>query len=91
MTLGDNDKESDEQLIQNETDSHPLKSIISKTKTRAPTAVILGDSIIKNVYGNALTKSIKQKKHVVVKHFSGPKIEDMKHYVNPMQKNNLHK
>ena len=42
MTLGDNDKESDEQLIQNETDSHPLKSIISKTKTRAPTTVILG-------------------------------------------------
>ena len=41
MTLGDNDKESDEQLIQNETDSHPLKSIISKTKTRAPTTVIL--------------------------------------------------
>ena len=37
MTLGDNDKESDEQLIQNETDSHPLKSIISKSKTRAPT------------------------------------------------------
>ena len=30
MTLGDNDKESDEQLIQYETDSHPLKSIISK-------------------------------------------------------------
>ena len=85
MTTDDNDKQSDEQLMQNETDSHPLKSIISKTKTKAPTAVILGDWIIKNVYGNALTKSIKQKKHVVVKHFSGPKIEDMKHYVNPMQ------
>ena len=83
MTTDDNDKESDGQLIQNETDSNPLKPTISKT--RAPTTVILGDSIIKNVYGNAITKSIKHKKHVVVKHFSGAKIEDMKHYVKPTQ------
>ena len=74
MTTDDNDKESDEQLIQNETVSHPPKSIISKTKTRAPTTVILGDSIVKNIYGNAITKSIKHKKHVVVKHFSGAKL-----------------
>ena len=79
MTTDDNDKESDEQLIQNETVSHPPKSIISKTKTRAPTTVILGDSIVKNVYGNAITKSRKHKKHVVVKHFSGARITDMKH------------
>ena len=87
MATDDNDKESDEQLIQNKTDSHPLKSIISKTKTRAPTTVILGDSIsnVKNVYDNAITKSIKHKKYVVVKHFSGAKIEDMKNYVKPMQ------
>ena len=81
MTTDDNDKESEKQLIKNETDSHPLKSIISKTKTRAPTTAILGDSIVKNVYGNAITKSVKNKKHVVVKLFSGAKIEDMKHYV----------
>ena len=37
------------------------------------------------VYGNAITKSIKHKKHVVVKHFSGAKTEDMKHYVKPTQ------
>ena len=55
------------------------------SKTRAPTTVILGDSIIKNVYGNAITKSIRHKKHVVVKHFSGAKIVDMKHYVKPTQ------
>ena len=85
MTTDDNDKESDEQLIQNETESHPLKSIISKTKTRAPTTVILGNSIVKNVYGNAITKSIKDMKHVVVKHFSGAKVEDMKHYLKPTQ------
>ena len=87
MTTDDNDKESDGQLIQNETDSNPLKPTISKT--RAPTTVILGDSIIKNVYGNAITKSIKHKKHVVVKHFSGAKIEDMKHYVKPTQEKKL--
>ena len=88
MTADDNDKESDEQLIQNETDSHPLKSTISKTKTRVPTTVILGDSIVKIVYDNAITKSINHKTHVVrkhvVKHLSGAKTEDIKH-VNPTQ------
>ena len=85
MIEDDNDKESDEQLIQNETDSHPLKSIISKTKPRAPPTVIPGDSIVKSVYGNAITKSIKYKKHIVIKHFSGAKIEDIKYYVKPTQ------
>ena len=84
MTTDDDGNESDGQLIQNGTDSLPLKSIISKTKTRATAAVILGDSIIKNVYGNAIKKSIKHKKHVVVKYFSCAKIEDMKH-VKPRQ------
>ena len=83
MTTDDNDKESDGQLIQNETDSNPLKPTISKT--RAPTTVILGDSIIKNVYGNAITKSIKHKKYVVLKHFPSAKIEDTKHYVKPTE------
>ena len=89
MTTDDNDKESDGQLIQNETNSNPLKPTISKT--RAPTTVILRDSIIKSVYDNAITKSIRHKKHVVVNHFSGAKIEDMKHYVKPTQEKNLPK
>ena len=64
-------------------ESHPLISTISKTKTRAPTTVILGDSTVKNIYSNAITKSIKHKKHVVIKHLPGAKIEYMKHYVKP--------
>ena len=40
---------------------------------------------MKNVYGSAITKSIRHKKHVVVKHFSGAKTEDMKYYVKPTQ------
>ena len=82
MTTDNNDKESGEQLIQNESDSHSQKLIISKTKNTAPTTVILGESIL-TVYDNAITKSIKHKKHVVVKDFPGAKIEDMKH-VKPM-------
>ena len=34
-------------------------------------------------------KSIKHKKHVVVKHFSDAKIEDMKHYIKPTQEKQL--
>ena len=33
---------------------HIQNLIISKTKTRAPTTAIFGDSIVKNVYDNAI-------------------------------------
>ena len=69
----------------NETVSQLPKNAQPKAKTKAPTTVILGDSIVKNVYGNAITKWVKHRKHVVVKHFSGAKIDDMKHYVKPTQ------
>ena len=46
---------------------------------------IVGDSIIKDVYGWEL--SDKEKK-VVVKHFSGSATEDMKTYIQPPLKHN---
>ena len=54
-------------------------------KTKFPTTVILGDSILKNLYGNAIPKATKFKKHVIVKHFCGAKVDDMKHYMKPTQ------
>ena len=84
MQNNDNDNES-EHLNLNETVSQLPKNKQPKAKTKAPTTVILGDFIVKNVYGNAITKWVKHRKHVVVKHFSGAKIDDMKHYVKPMQ------
>ena len=47
---------------------------------KAPTSVTLGDSIVKNVYDNIITKSVKHQKHVVVKHLSRAKIADISHY-----------
>ena len=38
-------------------------------RTKAPTTVVLGDSILQNVYGNTISKTTKFKKHAVVKHF----------------------
>ena len=43
------------------------------------------ETIIRNGYGNAITKSVRHRKHVVVKHFSGRKINDLKHYAKPTQ------
>ena len=80
----DNDNES-EHLNLNETVSHLPRNVQPKAKSKAPITVILGDSIVKNVYGNAITKRVKHRKHVVVKHFSGVKIDDMKNYVKPTQ------
>ena len=57
----------------------------TSSKLKAPTTVILGDSIVKNVYRNIITKSVKHQKHVVVKHFSGAKIADRNHYKKSTQ------
>ena len=67
-------------------DQFPNISTKNTPPKRAPTTVILGDSIVKNVCGNNITKSMKHKKHVVVKNFSGAKIDDMYHYTKPTQK-----
>ena len=67
-------------------DQFPNISTKNTPPKRAPTTVILGDSIVKNVYGNNITKSMKHKKHVVVKHFSSAKTDDMYHYTKPTQK-----
>ena len=69
MKIGDNDKESGKELNQSETGSHNPKLINLKTKTRASTTGNLGDSILKNVHGNAIMKSVKHMKNIVVKHF----------------------
>ena len=50
-----------------------------------PITVMLVDSILKIVYDNAITKSVTHKKNVVVKHFSGAKMEGLKYFVKPMQ------
>ena len=47
------------------------------TKTKGPTTVIY--------YGHTLSKAAKFKKHVVVKHFSGARVDDMKHDMKPTQ------
>ena len=73
-------------LINNNHDSSKDKEKIMSnrnTKTKAPTTATLGDSILKNVYGNTVSKAAKFKKHVVAKHFSGAKVDNMKYYMKP--------
>ena len=53
------------------------------TKTKVPTTVISGDSILKDLYENTISKAAKFKKHIVVKHFSGAKVDNMKHETYP--------
>ena len=60
------------------THSHGPRQINGKSKTKIPATVILRDSIVKSIYDNAITKSAKHKKHIVVKHFSGAKVDDIK-------------
>ena len=57
----------------------------TSSKPKAPTTVILRDSIVKNLCGNINTKFVKHRKHVVVKHFSGAKTADINHYKKPAQ------
>ena len=91
--LQDDIKENDHDLNGNypidsnsDSDKDKEKTISNKnTKTKAPTTVILGESILKNVYGNVISKALKFKKLVVAKHFSGAKVEGMKHCMKPTQ------
>ena len=53
-------------------------------KKTKQTVVIIGDSIIGGVYGNDITKSLKKKNHhVIVKSFSGAKVDQMTDYIQP--------
>ena len=83
MATDDNDIKSDEQLNQNDTDSHHPRSINSKIKTGAQQQLSLETRLEKT-----FMVMLKHKKHVVVKHFSGAKIYDMKH-VKPTQEEQL--
>ena len=68
---------------------HVLSQLIVKqsisSKQRAPTTVILRDYIVKNVYSNITTKSVKHQDDVIAKQFSGAKIPDMERYKKPTQ------
>ena len=57
-----------------------------KTKTNrsnAPTTTIIGDSMIKNVFGDKLSRQLNYKHHVVVRSFGGAKTQCMEDYIKP--------
>ena len=91
--LQDDIKENDHDLNENypidsnsDSGKDKEKTISNRnTKVKAPTTVILGESIRKNVYGNVISKVLKFKKLVVAKHFSGAKVEGIKHCMRPAQ------
>ena len=55
------------------------------SRSKSPTTFTLEDSILKNVYGNTIWKATKFKKHVVVKHLAGAKVDDVKHLMKSTQ------
>ena len=55
------------------------------SKPEAPTTVNRGDHIVKKVYSNIITKSVKNKKHVVLRQFWDVKAADMNHYKKSRQ------
>ena len=61
-----------------DTDRVQSQVIVKKStssKPKSPTTAILVDSIVKDEYGNIITKSVKRQKHIVVKHFSMEKMQ----------------
>ena len=87
----DHDLNENDLIYNNSASSKDKEKTMSNrnTKKKFPATVTLGDSILKNVYGNTISKATKFKKHIVVKHFSGAKLDDIKHYMKPTQKNIL--
>jgi len=54
-----------------------------KDKKEATKTVIVGDSIIKGIYGGDLSKNLKNNKHVIIKSVSGAKTFQMHDYIRP--------
>ena len=73
----ENQRNEQEDLFRHYADQPQISDCITSSKPKAPTSLILGDSIVKNIYRNTITKSVEHQKYVFVKHFSGAKIADM--------------
>lgn len=58
----------------------------SQRNNETHTTVIVGDSIVKNIYGQKMGSNTKSR--VVVKYFSGATTADMEHYIKPTLERN---
>ena len=56
---------------------------IKTNKPNAPTTTIIGDSVIKKVFDDKLSRQFNYKHHVVLRSFSGAKTQCMEHYIKP--------
>ena len=49
----------------------------------APVTTIIGDSTVRKVFGDKLSKSLNGNHHVVVRSFGGAKTQCMEDYIKP--------
>ena len=59
---------------------------IKTNRSNAPTTTIIGDSMIKKVFGNKLSRELDNKHHIVVQSFGGAKTQCMEDYIKPTVK-----
>ena len=59
---------------------------IKMNRPNAPTTTIIGDSMIKNVFGDKLSRQLDNKHHVVVQSFGAAKTQCMEDYIKPTVK-----
>ena len=79
-------KRTQETFHQPSNKPNDAKIIDSPRNNEAYTTVIVGDSIVKNVYGQKMGNNTKSR--VVVKSFSGATTADMNHYIKPTMERN---
>ena len=70
------------------TQKNVQKNLLEAEKVRRtdPTATIIGDSMIKKVFGDKLSRQLNYKHHVVVRSFGGAKTQCMEDYIKPTVK-----
>ena len=77
------EKETKEQIIESSYHHSDKKNDVTPTeKTKKKAAVIVGDSIVRNVHSRSLNLSLKEY-FSVVKSFPGATTQDMKDYIKP--------
>ena len=76
-----------DQITPSKHSKEPIRDRKIKTnRPNAPTTTIIGDSMIKKVFGDKLSRQLDNKNHVVVRSFGGAKTKCMEDYIKPTVK-----
>ena len=78
-----NNNNNSEESKKTKKDNTNSKNKEKRSDQNRKVTIILGDSMVKNIYGGKLSKTVKREERIIVKSFPGATSNCMKHYITP--------